>query len=258
MGERLRRLSASGVGGRPPPPPSAVAELGRRRSRKAAAPSAASAVIARSRKSSRSASRPCSSGSSAAIRTARLAPRTASPGIAASFAASASASASAVALGDHVDQAQPLRGLGVDELAEREQPQGSGGADPARQPLGAAGAGDQPEACLGEAELGPTIGDDQVAGEGELEPAAGSRAIDRGDHRHLDPPPGGEDRAGDADVVLHLGAVAQRLLQLVQVGAGRERLAAGTGEDDGADLAVGGDLGGGGRRALPGLPRRGR
>ena len=56
-------------------------------------------------------------------------------------------------------------------------------ADRARQPLGAAAAGDDPERDLGLAELGRLGGDDQVADQRQLAAAAERPARDRGDHR---------------------------------------------------------------------------
>ena len=47
--------------------------------------------------------------------------------------------------------------------------------DLARQPVDPAGAGDQPDARLGQAEPGGVGGDHEVAGEGDLEAAAERR-----------------------------------------------------------------------------------
>src|SRR5690606_14484699 len=67
---------------------------------------------------------------------------------------------------------------GVDEVGSR------GGADPARQQLGAAAARDQADANLGQAEDGGLVGDDEVAGQRQLQPAAEGVAVDGGDTRH--------------------------------------------------------------------------
>ena len=53
-----------------------------------------------------------------------------------------------------VDQADPQRLLGADEAAGEDEVLGPGRADQPRQPLGAAGAGDDAEQDLGLAELG--------------------------------------------------------------------------------------------------------
>ena len=58
-------------------------------------------------------------------------------------------------------------------------------AEHARQPLGAAAAGDDPEGDLGLAEDGRLGGDDHVAGQRQLAAAAERVAGDRGDQRRL-------------------------------------------------------------------------
>ena len=56
-------------------------------------------------------------------------------------------------------------------------------ADEAREPLGAAGAGEHAEGDLGEADLARALlGDAHVGGHGDLEAAADSVAVERRDH----------------------------------------------------------------------------
>ena len=61
------------------------------------------------------------------------------------------------------------------------------GRDDPGQALGAAGAGEQTELDLGDAEARALVDDAQVARERELEPAAERHAVDRGDARLREP-----------------------------------------------------------------------
>ena len=107
-------------------------------------------------------------------------------------------------------------------------------ADHPREPLRPAAAGDDPERDLGLAELGRLRGDDQIAGERELEAAAERPAGDGGDDRRLDRrDPAPEGGGGVAHRLLE-GALAQR----ADVGAGGERLV-GAGDDDAVGLGIG-------------------
>ena len=76
---------------------------------------------------------------------------------------------------DHlVDQAGGLRALGVAQLALEQEGRGGHGAHLARQPRGAAHAGEDADQDLGQADLGLGIvgAEDAVAGEGDLQPDA--------------------------------------------------------------------------------------
>ena len=57
------------------------------------------------------------------------------------------------------------------------------GADRAGQAVDAAGQGGEADAHLGQGEQGVLGGDDEVAGEGDLEPTAHRHAVDGGDQR---------------------------------------------------------------------------
>ena len=91
-------------------------------------------------------------------------------------------------------------------------------ADGAGQPLRAAGAGDDPEAGLGLAELGRLGGDDQVAAHGELAATAEAEAGDGGDERR----PEAADRVPALDATLVVEVDRAGLGQLADVGAGGE------------------------------------
>ena len=136
-----------------------------------------------------------------------------------------------VAVGDLVDQAGGGALGGVDERACGDELQGLLDADRARQPLRAAGARDDAELDLGQAQLAHVLGGDAVvAAERQLQPAAQRRAVD-GRHDRL----GGRLDAVDQlrqVGLLHLG------LELGDVGAGREEPAR-AGQHDGLDAGIG-------------------
>ena len=80
-------------------------------------------------------------------------------------------------------QAVRKRLVCVDALAQQHHLLGARGAEEARDPRGAARAREDAEADLGEAELRGVVGDPEVGGERELEPAAEAVAVDRADRR---------------------------------------------------------------------------
>ena len=85
--------------------------------------------------------------------------------------------------GDLVDEPEPQRLLGVEAAAGQHQLHRPLLADHAREALGAAAAGDDPERDLGLAELGRLGGDDHVAEQRQLAAAAEREARDGGDQR---------------------------------------------------------------------------
>ena len=85
---------------------------------------------------------------------------------------------------DAVDEAEFERLLGEDRVADQVHLQRLVGADQARQPLGAAEAGDDPELDLGLAEDRRLGGDPHVAGHRHLAAAAEGDRVDGGDRRH--------------------------------------------------------------------------
>ena len=102
--------------------------------------------------------------------------------------------------------------------------------DRARQALGAAGARQQAELHLGQAELGFLHGHAEMTGQRDLEAAAERGAVDRGD-----------DRLGRVldlgEHVVEAGRL-RRLAEFGDVGAGDEG-AAGAGQDDALDRGIG-------------------
>ena len=96
--------------------------------------------------------------------------------------------------------------------------------------MDAAGAGDQADARLGQAEAGAVGGDHDVAGQRDLEAAAGRHAVDGGDQR-LGAVVAARDRRearARSDALL---AVGRRLGRRLEVVAGAERPVAGAGDD---------------------------
>ena len=134
-----------------------------------------------------------------------------------------------VAGDDRIDDAVLLqlldrrRGAGEDELERPFRP------DEARQALRAAGAGQETELDLGQADAGAGRRDAVMAAERELEAAAERRAVQRRDDRLAD----ALDRLDDLDQP----GRAARLAELRDVGAGREG-APGAGEHRGLNAGV--------------------
>ena len=137
-----------------------------------------------------------------------------------------------------VDQPDPLRLLGAEEAAGQQEPHRDLERQLARQPVDAAGAGEQADARLGQPEAGVVGGDDDVARERHLQSAADGDAVDRRDHRlralevARDAP---ERRPG---VALDVTAVGRPLGGDLEIVARRERPLAGPGEDRDPDVGV--------------------
>ena len=121
-------------------------------------------------------------------------------------------------LDDRIDEAEVERLRGLHRLAARHDLQRAFDADDARQPLGAAGAGKQPQQHLRQADRGRGHRDAIVAGERGLEPAAERSAVDRRDDRL-----GARVEQVDHDRERRL---LRRLAELGDVGTGEERPAA--------------------------------
>src|SRR5580658_4893458 len=136
-----------------------------------------------------------------------------------------------VALGSHLaDESDRLCFRGVDTAAREKQVTDDSIADVALQARDSAEARDQAEAQFREGEAGHLVGDDHVAGEGELEASAEDNTVNGGD--------GGEGRGvdgvhhamdaleeiADARQALPWGHGLRTLEKLAEVGAGAETL----------------------------------
>lgn len=134
--------------------------------------------------------------------------------------------AGALALrGELIDQAERGRLVGGDPARGVDQLGRAGGADPAGQQLGAAAAGDDADGHLGQADHGRTVGDDQVAGERQLEAAAEGVTVHRGDGRHRQVEHTGVRGAGVRPLPAEFGV--RQGVALLEVGADAEGLLAG-------------------------------
>ena len=116
---------------------------------------------------------------------------------------------------------------------------GLGRADQPGEPLGAAGARDDPEQDLRLSDAGVVPGDAEVRGHREFQPAAERVAGDRGDDRLRDAGQLGEGVLEPGRRGGHLAGRHGR--HLLDVGAGREDLLAAV-EDDGAHVVAAADL----------------
>ncbi len=136
-----------------------------------------------------------------------------------------------------VDQAGFPGLLRADRIALRHHLERERHARDARQPLGAAGAGEQAELDLGQPELGRGEGDPVMARQRDFAAAAERGAVDRRDHglfERLDPVDENRQRRID-----------HRLAEFGDVGAREEGLAL-AGDDHGLDRGVGRGLRDGG------------
>ncbi|MCY1277914.1 hypothetical protein D9M70_266260 [compost metagenome] len=140
-----------------------------------------------------------------------------------------------VGLDQAVDQAQRVALAGVERLSVEHHLQGGLHADQARQALGAAGAGKQPETHLRQAQAGVGAGDAMAAGQGQLQATAEGHAVDGGKQRLVD----------SRQIVQQLRQgrclPGERRAEFTDIGAGAERqwLAV---EDDGANRRIAGGL----------------
>ena len=146
--------------------------------------------------------------------------------------------------GNHaVDQPDPPGLLGVDHAAGEQQLERPAAADQPREPDRAAVARTDPELDLGLSEARGLAGDADVAGHGQLAPAAQGEAVDRRHHRLpalLQPPHHPLARA-------RARLAVRRALRsdLPDVRARDERLGPGTGEEHASDIALALDPAGG-------------
>src|SRR5882724_1736680 len=128
-----------------------------------------------------------------------------------------------VAVQNLVDDADLLGLLEGDEAAGDHEVDGQVLAHPAGQALGAAGAGEDAQVDLGQADLaGVALGDEQVRGHGDLQPAAHGVPFERRDDQLGGLLQAVQGLVGvEAEVVLEVGV---RSLQHVDVGPGAEEL----------------------------------
>ena len=114
--------------------------------------------------------------------------------------------------------------------------------DGARQPLHAARTRREADARLGQREPGLVGGDDEVAGERDLEAAAHGDAVDGGDHGLVEVVAVGEAAEALGRGMRPPARLGAQLRVILEVVAGRERLVAGAGDDRDPQLGIGGEL----------------
>ena len=148
---------------------------------------------------------------------------------ASTFWANATALRGEVAARDLVDETVGERLLAADRVAHRAHLERLGHADHARQPLGAAGAGEQADLDFGLAVLRLGVAHAVVRAHRDLEPAAERGAVNGRDHR----------LGAVLHRVLHFAqaGAARRLVELADVGAGDESAALAR-EHDRLDVGV--------------------
>ena len=186
-------------------------------------PAAWSSVANRQRNCWRSISRPVARSVSSPLSIARLAACRAKAGPVLNFAAQATAASYTSAAGT-TWSTSPIgeRLLGTDEAAGEDDVLRLGRADQPGQPLGPAGARDDPEQDLRLAELRVVGRDPDVGAERELAAAAERIAGDRGHDGLRDLRDGGERRLQRPRATRHVGV--RHVGHLLDVGAGREDL----------------------------------
>ncbi len=133
-------------------------------------------------------------------------------------------------LDELVDHAPGVRLLGAERRSRKDRLQRRLRADQARQALRAAGAGDEAELDLGQAELGRGNGDAVVADQRDLEAAAERCAVDRGDDRLR--------AVLDRGLRVRQARARERLAEFGDVGAGDEG-APGADQHDRLDGGIG-------------------
>ena len=180
--------------------------------------------------------------------------------VAASSAASISRLASRTASGPRAAISSPIASAAATRLARGRRPRGRGrsappraassirpvrissfaraSADDARQPLRAAGAGDDGQPHLRQPQPGALRRDPQVAAQRELQAAAKRVALDRRDRRHRQPGEPGARRASSSARRAPARGPALRL-ELADVRPGAERPLAAAAHDHGAHVARG-------------------
>ena len=137
---------------------------------------------------------------------------------------------------DAIDQSEPQSLGGTDQLAGQHQLERGTRADETRQALGAAVPGNQAEIDLRLTELRCVRRDTKRARHRELTAAAERETIDGGDCRFAEVLEEIEDAL--ATKGLFASSRGRVLRQLVDVGAGNERLVASSGDHDDADRLV--------------------
>src|SRR5260221_11797512 len=135
-----------------------------------------------------------------------------------------------------VDEAERLPLARADATAGQDHAHGLLQRDLPRQAVQPAGQRGKADTRLGQGEDGILGGDDEVAGERDLEAAAHGDALHRGDHRLHQIEPAGE--AGEARGRMP-GLVSGGLV--FQVVAGGEGLVAGAGDDGDPEIRIGGE-----------------
>ena len=146
-------------------------------------------------------------------------------------------------MGHHFgDEAQLVAFLGADVAAGQHHAHRPLERDHAAEALHAAGAGGQADARLGQGELGLVGGDDDVAGQRDLEAAAHGDAVHRGDHRLVEVEAVGEAAEALGRVDRALAGLGLDLGVVLEVVAGAEGLVAGAGDDGDPEVRVGLEL----------------
>src|SRR5207245_11254662 len=130
------------------------------------------------------------------------------------------------------------RGLvGGESRAEEHELFRLGLTDDADEALTAAGPGDETQVDLRLAELRPTRGDPEIACEGDLETAAETVPVDRGNRRLREIREVGDDRLGPLRETPHLERLRD-VAERREIGSGAERPVSRTGDDDAAHAVV--------------------
>ena len=122
----------------------------------------------------------------------------------------------------HLDHEAPVAcRLGIDEVAGEAHPAGPVDPDELGQADGQAATGHDPDAGMGVGEARPFRRDEEVAGQGQLQPAGHGRSVDGADDRR----PVRHQHAEVRDRVAHAVPLDRPLLgrQRLQVDAGAER-----------------------------------
>ena len=139
----------------------------------------------------------------------------------------------------HVGQIPLLALLAGEQLAREQQLLRLAQADVAREAVDRAGAAEQRAADVEVADLGVVGGDEEVAGDHQLEAAGDRVALDDGDRRLPEVEGAGERAGRDLRDLHRLVRRAQELgVEHVEVGAGAEGVAAAADDDDARVLVL--------------------